>query len=207
MLSDRNTSKKNDKEKTEQCCITWSLFQGERSKKRLVCGGGGKKVLSSSSSLLFVTALLSGVVVLAQCADVHRQSGGHSAKIGWQRGGLDRGDVGACCKPNRGKCVREITFCVCFARPTPVFSLFFANFRQCCEMRSLATLKTTAQIFKGVQLTCQLCLACHFCSLCVRGSVFFFCGHFFYAPLPCWRCCIALVTTLHTGGITVQMLG
>lgn len=110
--------------------------------------------------------------------NVHRQSGGHSAKIGWQRGGVDRGDVGACCKPNRGKVVRGITFCVCFAPLNPMISLFFANFRQGCESRTLATLKTTAQNLTGVYLTCQLSLACLFGSLCVCGSVFFFRWHF-----------------------------
>ena len=52
--------------------------------------------------------------------NVHRQSGGHSAKIGWQRGCLDRGYKGACCKPNRGKVVRSGDNFVCvFCPPKP----------------------------------------------------------------------------------------
>jgi hypothetical protein len=91
--------------------------------------------------------------------------------------------VGACCKPNRGKMVRGITFCVCFVPLNHLISLFCANFRQGCERRTLATLKTTAQNVTGVYLTCTLSLACQFGSLCVCGSVFFFSWALFVSPL------------------------
>ncbi len=94
--------------------------------------------------------------------NVHRQSGGHSAMCEGRKGGFDRGDVKDCCQPKRGIVVWGITWCVCFAPPTPLFSLFLAIFRQCCKRRTLATLTTTAQIFRGVYLTCQLSLACQF---------------------------------------------
>jgi hypothetical protein len=85
---------------------------------------------------------------------VHRHSGGHRAKIGWQRGGIDRGDEGACCKPNRGKVVRGITFCVCFPIDDTLFFGFFVKFGLCWESRTPATGAATAQILGGVYLTC-----------------------------------------------------
>ncbi len=81
---------------------------------------------------------------------VHRHSGGHSAKIGWQRGGLDRGDDGACCKPNRGYLVHRITFSVCFAAQNPLFWPCFANLGQCSERITLATLSPIEQMLAGV---------------------------------------------------------
>jgi hypothetical protein len=84
---------------------------------------------------------------------VHRQSGGHSAKIGALRGGLERGDVGACCKPNRGRLVRGITFCVCCAPPNPSFLLLFVQFRECMRRRTLPTLSTIAHLLACVERT------------------------------------------------------
>jgi hypothetical protein len=85
---------------------------------------------------------------------VHHHSGGHSAKIGGQRGAFDRGDVGACCKPNRGNLVRRITFFVCFPNEDPLFFCFFANLGLCWESRTPATVAATEHILGGVYLTC-----------------------------------------------------
>ena len=71
---------------------------------------------------------------------VHRCCGAHSVKLGWLGGGIDRGDVGGCCKPNRGCLVRGITFCVRFPNQHPLFFCFFVNFGLNWERRPLATL-------------------------------------------------------------------
>ena len=86
--------------------------------------------------------------------NVHRHSGGHSAKLGWLGGGIDRGHVGGYCKPNWGDLVWRITFCLCFAPPGPLFFGVLADIRECCERRTLATQSNTAQIFAGVNPTC-----------------------------------------------------
>ncbi len=85
---------------------------------------------------------------------MHRHSGGHSAKIGWQRGGINRGDVEACCKPNRGNLVLRITFFVCFPNEDTLFFGFFVNLGLCWQSRTPATVAATAQILGGVYLTC-----------------------------------------------------
>jgi len=68
------------------------------------------------------------LVVLCSWHSVHRHSGAHSVKTGWWRGGVDRGHVGSCCKPNRGHLIRGITFCVTFPNQHPLVFLLFCQF-------------------------------------------------------------------------------
>ncbi len=128
----------------------------------------------------FVCCLSGWLWLLCWCCS-HHCGGAHCVKWGSRRGGIERGEVFWCCKPKRCYLLWSITLCVCFANPTPLFSLFLAIFRQCCKRRTLATLPTTAQNFIG--------------------------GHIFWVPFTCGHRCIALVTSLHTGGTIAQMLG
>jgi len=94
------------------------------------------------------------LVVLCSWHSVHRHSGAHSVKTGWWRGGVDRGHVGSCCKPNRGHLIRGITFCVTFPNQHPLFFCFFANLGVCWERRTPDCVAATEQILGGVYLTC-----------------------------------------------------
>ena len=78
---------------------------------------------------------------------MHLHSGGHSAKLGEQLGGIDRGDVFACCKPNRGNLVGKITWSVCFAPRNTSCLRLFVQIREFLKRRTLATLATTAHLF------------------------------------------------------------
>jgi hypothetical protein len=71
------------------------------------------------SSFVVVTSLLSVIVFLAECAPPQRWTQCQDRVA--EGGGVDRGDEGACCKPNRGYLVQRITFSVCFAPPNPLF--------------------------------------------------------------------------------------
>jgi hypothetical protein len=167
--------------------------------------GWWTKKTSSRPSFVVVTLCCLG---LCSWHSVHRHSGGHSAKIGWQRGGgFDRGDVGACCKPNRGYLVHRITFCVCFALPNLLFCPCFANLGQCCERITLATVAPIEQILAGVYLTCQGSLPRYIGRLCWWGRFLFWHEHFFEAPFTCVHGCNRHATTLRTGGPIEQILG
>jgi hypothetical protein len=81
---------------------------------------------------------------------MHRQSGEHSAKLDVYKGGFDRGDVKDCCQPKRGKVVRGITFCVCFAPHKPMLFVVFFQMCDFFKRRTFATLSTIAHLFACV---------------------------------------------------------
>ena len=83
-------------------------------------------------------------------------------KLGWLGGGIDRGHVGGCCKPNRGNLIRRITFCVSFPNQHPLFFCFFANLGVCWDRITPAGVAATEQILGGVYLTCVASLSCRF---------------------------------------------
>ncbi len=85
---------------------------------------------------------------------VHRCCGAHSVKLGWLGGGIERRDVGGCCKPKGGNSVRRITFCVCFCPSPPCFLCSLLRRRQFCERKTLATLSTTEQMFASLLAIC-----------------------------------------------------
>ena len=97
---------------------------------------------------------------------MHRCCGAHSLKLGWLGGGIDRGDVGGCCKPNRGCLIRRITFCVRFPNQHPLFFCFFANLGLCWERRTAEKVAATEQILGGVFLTCVASFPPCFGGLC-----------------------------------------
>jgi hypothetical protein len=87
---------------------------------RKIVGTGGwwTKKTSSLPPLSLEVACCWGRVLGTMCTatavDIVRSEG-------CRRGGLDRGDVRGCCKPNGGDLVWGITCCVCFAPPGSLF--------------------------------------------------------------------------------------
>ena len=67
-------------------------------------------------------------------------------KLGWLGGGIDRGHVGGCCKPNWGDLVRGITFCVRFPNQHPLVCCVCPVFACVWGPKSRHTHAHTAQI-------------------------------------------------------------
>jgi hypothetical protein len=111
--------------------------------------------------------LAAGFVFLAQCAPPQRCTQCEDRVV--EGGGVDRGHVGACCKPNRGNLIRRITVCVSFPNQHPLFFCLFANLGLCWERRTpaaVAATESTEQILGGAYLTCVASLPRCFGGLC-----------------------------------------